>query len=195
MAKPGYACNIPVSLALTPQHAFGPCKPCVNGRAYSPVCGLRQGCRSKLEQCKICYAPYGELVDVAQSETLAAAFGEFGSVQSVRLIRGKGGEPYVVEWRFWCSLTQLLSRNAVAYISFDKASSAAQALEALHRAVLNSGKGPSLKVFFAEPRGSRYSAALVSLVDLQMFNRLWACRRLKQFQLPACVFFCVPLGP
>lgn len=39
---------------------------------------------------------------------------------------------------------------AVAYVKFDKASSAALAMEALNGAVLNNGRGPKLKVLLAE---------------------------------------------
>ncbi len=45
---------------------------------------------------------------------------------------------------------------AVAYIKFDKASSAARAIEVMHEAVLNEGRGPLLKVFLAEAPSSRY---------------------------------------
>jgi hypothetical protein len=38
----------------------------------------------------------------------------------------------------------------VAYVKFDKASSAAAAMEALNGAVLNDGRGPKLKVLLAE---------------------------------------------
>ncbi len=39
---------------------------------------------------------------------------------------------------------------AVAYVKYDKASSAAAAIEALHETVLNEGRGPMLKVMIAE---------------------------------------------
>ncbi len=39
---------------------------------------------------------------------------------------------------------------AVAYVKYDKASSAAAAIEALHETVLNDGRGPMLKVMMAE---------------------------------------------
>lgn len=45
--------------------------------------------------------------------------------------------------RFMCVL-------AVAYVKYDKASSAAAAIEALHETVLNEGRGPMLKVMIAE---------------------------------------------
>lgn len=41
-------------------------------------------------------------------------------------------------------------RPAVAYVKFDRASSAAAAMEALNGAVLNDGRGPKLKVLLAE---------------------------------------------
>ena len=47
----------------------------------------------------------------------------------------------------------------VAYIKFDKASSAARAIEVMHEAVLNEGRGPLLKVFLAEAPSSRYPAS------------------------------------
>jgi hypothetical protein len=46
-------------------------------------------------------------------------------------------------------------RCAVAYVKFDKASSAALAIESLHQAVLNNGKGPKLKVMPAEAPPSK----------------------------------------
>lgn len=39
---------------------------------------------------------------------------------------------------------------AVAYIKYDKASSAAAAIEGLHETVLNNGRGPMLKAMIAE---------------------------------------------
>lgn len=50
-------------------------------------------------------------------------------------------------------------RCAVAYVKFDKASSAARALEVMHEAVLNEGRGPLLKVFLAEAPSSRCARA------------------------------------
>lgn len=47
----------------------------------------------------------------------------------------------------------------MAYIKFDKASSAARAIEVMHEAVLNEGRGPLLKVFLAEAPSSRYNIA------------------------------------
>ncbi len=38
----------------------------------------------------------------------------------------------------------------MAYVKFDKASSAALAMESLNGAVLNEGRGPKLKVLMAE---------------------------------------------
>jgi hypothetical protein len=43
----------------------------------------------------------------------------------------------------------------VAYIKFDKASSAALAIENLNGAVLNNGRGPKLKVLLAEAPTAR----------------------------------------
>lgn len=68
----------------------------------------------------------------ATEELLAEAFQQFGRVQSVKLIRDKG----------------------VAYIKYDKASSAAAAQEALHEAVLNDGR-TKLKVMLAEAPNAR----------------------------------------
>ena len=45
--------------------------------------------------------------------------------------------------------------DAVAYIKFEKASCAARAIEVMHEAVLNEGRGPLLKVFLAEAPTSR----------------------------------------
>ncbi|KAL3140232.1 RNA-binding protein 45 [Trebouxia sp. C0009 RCD-2024] len=73
----------------------------------------------------------------AEVDMLTPAFSPFGTVQSVKLVRDKG----------------------VAYVKFDKASSAARALEVMHEAVLNEGRGPLLKVFLAEaPSSSRRGA-------------------------------------
>ncbi|GLI64607.1 hypothetical protein VaNZ11_007917 [Volvox africanus] len=69
-----------------------------------------------------------------EAETLQVAFRPFGTVQNVKVIREKG----------------------VAYVKYDKASSAALAMENLNGAVLNNGRGPKLKVLLAEaPNTSR----------------------------------------
>ena len=47
------------------------------------------------------------------------------------------------------SLT-IFSVSAVAYVKYDKASSAAAAIEALHETSLCDGRGPMLKVMVAE---------------------------------------------
>ena len=47
------------------------------------------------------------------------------------------------------------AHTAVAYIKFDKASSAALAIENLNGAVLNNGRGPKLKVLLAEAPTAR----------------------------------------
>jgi hypothetical protein len=44
---------------------------------------------------------------------------------------------------------------AVAYVKYDKASSAALAMEALNGEVLNNGRGPKLKVLLAEAPTAR----------------------------------------
>lgn len=47
------------------------------------------------------------------------------------------------------------SERAVAYIKYNKASAAALAIEHLHEAVLNDGRGPTLKVMLAEAPQAR----------------------------------------
>ena len=47
------------------------------------------------------------------------------------------------------------ARSAVAYVKFNRASSAALAIEQLNGAVLNNGKGPKLKVLLAESPAAR----------------------------------------
>ena len=61
-----------------------------------------------------------------------------------------------------CSLLQvkvcrepLSDTAAVAYIKFRRASAAAAAIETMHEAVLNDGRGPLLKVMLAEAPNSR----------------------------------------
>lgn len=44
---------------------------------------------------------------------------------------------------------------AVAYVKYEKASSAALAIENLNGAVLNNGRGPKLKVMLAEAPNAR----------------------------------------
>lgn len=48
---------------------------------------------------------------------------------------------------------------AVAYVTYDKASSAALAIEGLNGAVLNDGRGPKLKVLLADAPQSRWAMA------------------------------------
>lgn len=45
--------------------------------------------------------------------------------------------------------------HAVAYVKYDRASSAALAMESLNGAVLNDGRGPRLKVLLAEAPSAR----------------------------------------
>ena len=45
--------------------------------------------------------------------------------------------------------------GAVAYIKYERASTAALAVETLHESVLNSGRGPTLKVMLAEAPNAR----------------------------------------
>lgn len=52
---------------------------------------------------------------------------------------------------------------AVAYINYDKASSAAMAIENLHETILNDGKGPMVKVMFAEAPKSGQGYAMITL--------------------------------
>ena len=101
---------------------------------------------------------------------LTTAFRSFGSVQNVKLVRDKGGTyacrlavMFVVCViarcrRAQCKVAHLsnFALYAVAYIKFEKASSAARAIEVMHEAVLNEGRGPLLKVFLAEAPSSRY---------------------------------------
>ena len=51
---------------------------------------------------------------------------------------------------------------AVAYIKYEKASSAALAVETLHGTVLNDGRGPTLKVMLAEAPNARQASSLLS---------------------------------
>jgi hypothetical protein len=55
-------------------------------------------------------------------------------------------------WKDPCILSVA---TAVAYVKFDKASSAALAIESLNGAVLNNGRGPKLKVLLAEAPTAR----------------------------------------
>ena len=102
---------------------------------------------------------------------LTAAFSPFGVVQNVKLVRDKGGIAVPLDpcWSlhhrvcFHANSRSLTFQKpwmycacAVAYIKFDKASSAARAIEVMHEAVLNEGRGPLLKVFLAEAPSSRY---------------------------------------
>ena len=57
----------------------------------------------------------------------------------------------------------------VAYIKFDRASSAARAIEVMHEAVLNDGRGPLLKVFLAEAPSSRCHCRYGSLQHRTLF--------------------------
>lgn len=109
-------------------------------------------------------------VDAVQVDVLTPAFSPFGTVQSVKLVRDKGGivgaAPLCSTSITACATTAIFgvlvsTRQtcvlcAVAYVKFDKASSAARALEVMHEAVLNEGRGPLLKVFLAEAPSSRY---------------------------------------
>jgi hypothetical protein len=95
---------------------------------------------------------------VMQEGLLEEVFKPFGHVQSVKLIRDKGGEkasPLFRAFRYWQTPVKegrqgklIFSRLliAVAYVKFERASEAALALEALHEMVLNKGAGPKLKV-------------------------------------------------
>ncbi len=54
--------------------------------------------------------------------------------------------------------------RAVAYVKYDKASSAAAAIESMHEAVLNDGRGPMLKVLLAEAPNVRCRQGRLSSV-------------------------------
>eukprot|EP00210_Caulerpa_lentillifera_P003744 g3577.t1 len=69
----------------------------------------------------------------AEEDMLKTAFEPYGNVVNVKVIRDKG----------------------VAYVKFDKASTAADAMENLNGVVLNNGRGPKLKVLLAESPNSR----------------------------------------
>ncbi|KAK9810800.1 hypothetical protein WJX73_008634 [Symbiochloris irregularis] len=69
----------------------------------------------------------------AEADLLSHAFSAAGPIQNLRLIKDKG----------------------VAYIKYERASSAALAVETLHETVLNDGRGPTLKVMLAEAQNSR----------------------------------------
>ena len=102
---------------------------------------------------------------------LTTAFSSFGVVQNVKLVRDKGGidaasvpallcimvyvHPPVVNVMLPAKLRNVHTVDAVAYIKFEKASCAARAIEVMHEAVLNEGRGPLLKVFLAEAPTSR----------------------------------------
>eukprot|EP01024_Parvocaulis_polyphysoides_P031205 TRINITY_DN2826_c0_g3_i1.p1 TRINITY_DN2826_c0_g3~~TRINITY_DN2826_c0_g3_i1.p1 ORF type:complete len:196 (-),score=34.05 TRINITY_DN2826_c0_g3_i1:31-618(-) len=64
----------------------------------------------------------------AEMSDLESVFNKYGTVQYVKMVREKG----------------------VAYVKFDRASTAALAMEELNGAVLNDGRGPQLKVLQAE---------------------------------------------
>uniref|UniRef100_A0A7S0WZT7 RRM domain-containing protein n=1 Tax=Chlamydomonas leiostraca TaxID=1034604 RepID=A0A7S0WZT7_9CHLO len=77
-----------------------------------------------------CFVVCGKAIT---SEDLQAAFAPYGNIQQVKVIREKG----------------------VAYVRYDKASSAALAIESLNGATLNNGRGPKLKVLLAEAPSAR----------------------------------------
>ncbi|GAX80303.1 hypothetical protein CEUSTIGMA_g7741.t1 [Chlamydomonas eustigma] len=63
-----------------------------------------------------------------EAEILQDVFSPYGCLQNIKLVKDKG----------------------VAYVKYDKASSAAFAIETLNGTVLNDGRGPKLKVMIAE---------------------------------------------
>ncbi|PSC73543.1 RNA-binding 45 isoform B [Micractinium conductrix] len=67
------------------------------------------------------------------AEFLRSVFEQFGAVQFVKYLREKG----------------------VAYVKYDRASSAALAIENLHEVTLNDGQGPRLKVLLADSPQTR----------------------------------------
>ena len=59
----------------------------------------------------------------------------------------------------------VLRVSAVAYVKYDKASSAAAAIEALHETSLCDGRGPMLKVMIAEaPTRCAVSVTLAKVI-------------------------------
>lgn len=53
----------------------------------------------------------------------------------------------------------------VAYVKYERASSAALAVENLHEVTLNNGSGPRLKVMLAESPSARYVVCRVYIMD------------------------------
>ncbi|KAK9804003.1 hypothetical protein WJX72_011888 [[Myrmecia] bisecta] len=72
-----------------------------------------------------------------EASVLSEAFARFGVIQNVKVVRDKG----------------------VAFLKYARASSAALAIETMHEAVLNEGRGPMLKVMLAEAPNSRKAIA------------------------------------
>eukprot|EP00882_Tetradesmus_deserticola_P024175 GHRQ01026407.1.p1 GENE.GHRQ01026407.1~~GHRQ01026407.1.p1 ORF type:complete len:221 (+),score=100.09 GHRQ01026407.1:79-741(+) len=80
-----------------------------------------------------------------EEDVLKQAFLPFGNLENIKLIKEKG----------------------VCFVKYDKASSAALAMESLNGAVLNNGKGPKLKVLLAEaptPRGVQQQQGVAKLM-------------------------------
>jgi len=127
----------------------------------------------------------------AQVELLQEAFARFGNVQNVKVVRDKGGAhscraPGVLLCADACTQRRVAPRcaasahahaafrqlqpaerahvRAVAYVKYDKASSAAAAIESMHEAVLNDGRGPMLKVLLAEAPNVRCRQGRLSSV-------------------------------
>lgn len=78
-----------------------------------------------------------------EADVLHEAFQPYGCIQNIKMIKEKG----------------------VAYVKYDKASSAALAIENLNGSVLNNGSGPKLKVMLAEAPSARGAAPLHQTPD------------------------------
>ena len=123
---------------------------------------------------------YSLTLGAPQEELLAEAFQPFGHLQGIKLLRDKGGtrsECHYCSYVATCSACApeckeaLLSDacgdwrccgRAVAYVKYDKASSAAAALESLHEAVLSDGR-TKLKVMLAEAPNTRSASGCAAL--------------------------------
>ena len=58
----------------------------------------------------------------------------------------------------------------MAYVKYEKASSAALAVENLHEVTLNGGQGPRLKVMLAESPHARYVCVVDENIVFQVFD-------------------------
>lgn len=80
-----------------------------------------------------------------------------GPAGAVASARGGPGQPYqqVATRSPSCPPPLPLARRGVAYVKYDRASSAALAIENLHEVTLNEGQGPRLKVLLADSPHTR----------------------------------------